>query len=210
MATRAAIDRTVGAAAPTHRDSGDRAGRARCSLLRAVGGARLRPCRDRRRQQLLLRRDDLGAGAAPEAEASGGLRLHQPVRPHRRAIRRPPHPHDGDGAALYLGGDLEDDQHAERSDPRGLQGRLHAVLALGPEGDGRLSRRLQVVANRWPQASSATTRRPRSGRPSSSRNRRRSVSRWSRRKAKRNAVQALRLGDCPAPDAQLRHPETFR
>jgi hypothetical protein len=31
------------------------------------------------------------------------LRLHQPVRPRRRVIRRPPHPHDGDGAALYLG-----------------------------------------------------------------------------------------------------------
>jgi len=138
------------------------------------------------------------------------LRLHQPVRPRRRVIRRPPHPHDGDGAALYLGAISKTINMPNAVTLEDCKDAYMLSLALGPEGDGRLSRRLQVVANRWPQASSATTRRPRSGRPSSSRNRRRSVSRWSRRKAKRNAVQALRLGDCPAPDAQLRHPETFR
>ena len=65
---------------------GDRAGRARRSRLRPAGGARLRPGRDRRGQHLLLRRDDLGGRAAPQARASGGVRLRQPVRPQRQAL----------------------------------------------------------------------------------------------------------------------------
>jgi hypothetical protein len=45
------------------------------------------------------------------------------------ALSRPTaHPHDGGGATLYLGSDLEDDQHAERGDGRGLQGRQYAYM----------------------------------------------------------------------------------
>jgi ribonucleoside-diphosphate reductase alpha chain len=46
------------------------------------------------------------------------------------SLGREPHPHDGGGAALHLGRDLQDHQHAQRRDGRGLQERLHAVLAL--------------------------------------------------------------------------------
>jgi hypothetical protein len=47
-----------------------------------------------------------------------------PCGKHRQALPlgREPHPHDGGGAALHLGRDLEDHQHAERRDGRGLQG----------------------------------------------------------------------------------------
>jgi ribonucleoside-diphosphate reductase alpha chain len=38
------------------------------------------------------------------------------------SLGREPHPHDGGGAALHLGRDLQDHQHAERRDGRGLQG----------------------------------------------------------------------------------------
>ena len=39
--------------------------------------------------------------------------------------------HDGGGAAVHLRRDLKDHQHAERRIGRGLQGSLHAVMALG-------------------------------------------------------------------------------
>ena len=67
----------------------------------------------------------------PQGRASAGVRLRQPLRPHRQALPlgREPHPHDGGGAALHLGRHLQDHQHAERRDGRGLQGGLHAVLA---------------------------------------------------------------------------------
>ena len=47
---------------------------------------------------------------------------------------------------FIIGRDLEDDQHAQRRHGRGLQGRLHAVLAPRPEGQRALSRRLETVA----------------------------------------------------------------
>ena len=71
-----------------------------------------------------------------------------PVRQDRQALPlgRKPHPHDGGGAALHLGRDLQDHQHAERGDGRGLQERLHAVLEAGAEGQRALPRRLEAVA----------------------------------------------------------------
>ena len=97
----------------------------------------------------------------------------------RCAVGREPHPHDGGGPALHHRRDLEDDQHAERGDGRGLQGRLPAVLAPRPQGDRALSRRLETVAALGRRTCSATTRRPRTRPPSSSRNRRPSARRWS-------------------------------
>ena len=63
-------------------------------------------------------------------EHYAGVRLRQSVRPHRQALPlgRQPHPHDGGGAAVHLRRDLQDHQHAERGDGRGLQGGLPAVL----------------------------------------------------------------------------------
>ena len=45
--------------------------------------------------------------ATPETRAFAGVRLRQPVRPHRhpRIVGRKPYPHDRRGAALYLGRD---------------------------------------------------------------------------------------------------------
>ncbi len=71
------------------------------------------------------------------------------------SLGREPHPHDGGGAALHLGGDLQDHQHAERRDRRGLQERLHALLEARAEGERPLPRRLQAVA--------AAERRPHRG-----------------------------------------------
>jgi len=75
-------------------------------------------------------------GAAFEARASLRLGLRQPIWPHRlaRSLGRQPHPHDGGGATLYLGSDLEDDQHAERGDGRGLQGRQSPICCRGGSG----------------------------------------------------------------------------
>ena len=58
--------------------------------------------------------------------------------------RRQPHPHDGGGAELRLGRDLQDDQHAERRHHRRLQGGLRAVLVAGRQGERALPRRLQA------------------------------------------------------------------
>ena len=71
-----------------------------------------------------------------------------PCGRHRHALDfdRGPYPHDGGGAALHHRRDLEDDQHAERRDDRGLQGGLPAVLAARAEGGGAVPRRLETVA----------------------------------------------------------------
>ena len=51
-----------------------------------------------------------------------------PCGTHRQALSlgREPHPHDGGGAAVHLGRDLQDHQHAERRHGRGLQGGVPA------------------------------------------------------------------------------------
>ena len=104
-----------------------------------------------------------------KAEHICGLRLRQPLRPQGQALPlgREPHPHDGGVAAVHLGRHLEDDQHAERRDGRGLQGVLHAVVAPRAQGQRALSRRLEAVAAAQLAAAWPTTRtRPRRSRPS--------------------------------------------
>ncbi len=96
----------------------------------------------------VLRRDDPGGRAAPGRRAPGGVRLRQPVRQDRQAVPvvAEPHPDDGGGPAVHLRRHLQDHQHAERRQRRGLQGRLPDVLEAGPQGQRALSRRLQALA----------------------------------------------------------------
>jgi hypothetical protein len=87
------------------------------------------------------------------------LRASRPMsrRPEARTASRGrrPHPDDGRGSAVHLGRHLQDHQHAERGDRRGLQGRLSVVLKLGLKAnalyrDGsKLSQPLnaQLIAN---------------------------------------------------------------
>ncbi len=83
-----------------------------------------------------------------KAGALRRVRLRQSLRAHRQALslRRKPHPDDGGGTALHIRRDLEDDQHAERREHRGLQGRLYALLAARLESQCALPRRLEIVA----------------------------------------------------------------
>ncbi len=62
------------------------------------------------------------------------------------SLGRQPHPHDGGGAAVHLGGDLQDHQHAERRHGRGLQGGVSAVLEARAQGQRALPRRLEALA----------------------------------------------------------------
>ncbi len=116
--------------------------------LRPPGRHRLYQARDRGLQHPCLRRHDRGRRAAPESRTLRGVRLRQPVRQDRQALSvgRKPHQDDGGGAALHLGRDLQDHQHAERGHRRRLQAGLHAVLASGAQSQRALSRRLQAVA----------------------------------------------------------------
>src|SRR5438128_590668 len=66
-----------------HRAARHRSGNAGRCRLRPALRARLLARRDRGRQHLLLRRDDLGRRAASQARASRGVRLRQPVRAQR-------------------------------------------------------------------------------------------------------------------------------
>ena len=99
-----------------------RPGRARRSGIRHARRPRLHAPRDRGRQRLGVRGDDPGRRAAPEGRASAGVRLRLAVRAHRQALPElgEPYPHDGGGPALRLRRDLQDDQHAQRGDGRGL------------------------------------------------------------------------------------------
>ena len=79
-----------------------------------------RPCRllqgrHRQGQHPCLRCHDAGRRSGPQGRAPAGLRLRQPLRPHRQALPlgRKPHPHDGGLAALHLGCHFQDHQHAE-------------------------------------------------------------------------------------------------
>ncbi len=115
--------------------------------LRPADRARLHQEGHRSRQRACLRSDDAGRRAAPQGRAPAGLRLRQPVRSQGQALPlgRQPHLHDGRLAAVHLGRHLQDDQHAERGDRRGVQGELHAVVAAGPQGQRALSRRLEAL-----------------------------------------------------------------
>ena len=111
-----------------------------------LAARRLHQARDRGRQRAHLRRDDGGRRAASEGRALSGVRLRQPLRQDRQALSvgREPHPHDGGVAAVHLGRDLEDHQHAERRHRRGLQVGVSAVLEARAEGQRALPRRLEA------------------------------------------------------------------
>ena len=113
-----------------------------------LAAARLHQARDRGGQHPCLRRDDGRRRAASEGRALPRVRLRQSVRAHRQALSlgREPHPHDGGGAAVHLRRDLQDHQHAERGDGRGLQGGLSAVLEARAQGERALPRRLEALA----------------------------------------------------------------
>ena len=116
--------------------------------LRPAEPSRLHQARDRGRQRPRLRRHDGRGRSAPQGRALSGVRLRQSVRAHRQALSlgREPHPHDGGGAAVHLGRDLEDHQHAERGDGRGLQVGLSALLEARAQGQRALPRRLEALA----------------------------------------------------------------
>ena len=125
-----------------------RAGEARRPALRSALRDRLHQARDRGRQHPCLRRHDHRGRAAPQGRALSGVRLRQSVRAQRQALSlgREPYPHDGGGAALHLGRDLQDHQHAQRRHGRGLQGGVSALLEARAQGQRALPRRLQALA----------------------------------------------------------------
>ena len=122
--------------------------RPRRAELRPSRASRLHQARDRGGQHPCLRRHDGRRRAASEARALCRVRLRQSVRPHRQALPlgRQPYPHAGGGAAVHLRRHLQDHQHAERCDGRGLQGGLYAVLEAGAQSQRALPRRLEAVA----------------------------------------------------------------
>ena len=71
---------------------------------------------DRGGEHLCLRDHDAGRRAGSAGRASAGLRLRQSLRQAGQAVpeRGCAYRDDGGSAALHLGRDLEDDQHAER------------------------------------------------------------------------------------------------
>ena len=128
---------------PRHRRRGHRR-----TGLRPARRGRLLQARDRGRQCPHLRRDDGRRRAASEGRALSGVRLRQPLRQDRQALSvgGKPYPHDGGVAAVHLGRDLQDHQHAERRHGGGLQGGLSVVLEARAEGQRALPRRLEAVA----------------------------------------------------------------
>ena len=108
-------------------------------------GARLLGCRYPRGERLHLRPPDDRGCTAPARRAPAGVRYRQQERPVRQAVHPPRRPHQDDGGspAVHLGGDLEDDQHAQRGDGRGHRRVLHAVVGARAQGDGALPGRLE-------------------------------------------------------------------
>ena len=103
--------------------------------------------RDARDRDLHRREGHDRGRAVSEERAPAGLRLRvQGARRH--ALDRPDGPRQDDvrGAALPLGRDQQDREHAERRDGRGDRGRLHAGLEDGAESHRDLPRRLQAHA----------------------------------------------------------------
>ncbi len=115
----------------------------------------------RGRQRARVRGHDARRRAAHRRGAPGRVRLRQPLRPQGQAlpVGGEPHPHDGGGPALHLGCHLQDHQHAQRGERGGLQGRLHALLAPGAQGQRALPRRLQAVPAAQRAAACRTMRR---------------------------------------------------
>ena len=153
----------------------------RQARLRHARRARLFPARDRRGECACVRRDDGRGRAASARRALCRVRLRQSVRAQRQALPlgRQPHPHDGGGAALHLRRDLQDHQHAERGDGRGLQAGLSAVVEARAEGERALSRRLEALA-----AAAEPAHRRRGGRRGRHRGLRREAGGGARRRAR--------------------------
>ena len=130
------------------RHAEDRAGSHRGAEFRPARRGRFLQARDRGRQCAHLRRDDGGRRAASEGRALQRVRLRQSLRQDRQALSvgGKPHPHDGGVAAVHLGRDQQDHQHAQRRHGGGLQVRLPAVVEAGAEGQRALPRRLKAVA----------------------------------------------------------------
>ena len=126
-------------------------------------------------QRLHLRSPDHRGCTGPARRASPGVRHRQPQRPARAALHPPHRPHqdDGGGAAVHLGGDLEDDQHAQRGDHGRHRGVVPHVVGAGPQGDGPLPGRLEGIT-------AAVLQQRRDGRPSRTRTacRTPSTARW--------------------------------
>ena len=100
--------------------------------------------------------------AGLEARASAGVRLCVPAA-QRQAVDplAGARPDDGRRAAVHLGRDLQDGQHAQGQHAGRHRRRLHGRLAAGPEGPGDLPRRLEGESSRC-RPRPSRTRRPKS------------------------------------------------
>ncbi len=154
-----------------------------------LGRDRLRQAGNRDGQRVRLWRHDARRRAGAQSRPSAGVRLRLAVRAQGQALPlgREPYPHDGGGAAVHLRRHLQDHQHAERRERRGLQGGLSALLAARAQSQRALPRRLEAVA-----AAQRAAARRRGGRARRSARRHRlrsaaSAARHRRRRAHRRA-----------------------
>ena len=131
-----------------HRHARPVAGADGSDRFRPLGRDWLWQARNRDGQRVCLWRHDARRRARAQSGPSAGVRLRLAVRPQGQALPlgREPYPHDGGGAAVHLRRHLQDHQHAERRERRGLQGGLSAFLAARAQSQRALSRRLEVVA----------------------------------------------------------------
>ena len=102
--------------------------------------ARLQRRRDRRDHRLHRRAQDDHRRAGLQGRAPAGVRVldgrqHDPLHGSRQD--------DGGGAAVHLGRDQQDREHARRGDGRRRRGALHRVVAARAEGGRALPRQLQ-------------------------------------------------------------------
>ena len=86
----------------------------------------------------------------------------------RLPVGREPHPHDGRGAELHLGRDLQDDQHAEQRDDRDCQAAYELSWSLGVKANALYRDGSKLVAAAGSRRWSRTTRRPRRSSPTGS------------------------------------------
>ena len=136
-------------------------------LLRYLGSQRQRDRRDQRRRD---RPHDGRRRSAPASRAPPGVRLCEPLRQDRRAIPRADgtRPHDGGGAAVPVGRNLQDGESPPGIDHRGRRGDLQRGLEARSQGGRALPRRLEVLTNRstprpTPRAKTRTRRKQRLG-----------------------------------------------
>ena len=111
----------------------------------ALKQARLHAAADQGNHGVHRRERDHRGRAAPQGRAPAGLRLRvQAGARHALDPLHGPRQDDGRGAAVPLGRDLQDRQHAEGSDARGDPAGLPRFLAARPQGGRDLPRRLQA------------------------------------------------------------------